>query len=296
MARRSLRPHLNQIRGWVRQGRTDAWIAHQLEVTVQQIEAFKRENELAPEAEGEVAGPAVDFDDEIDLRAEDDALIAAELEAEQAKAAEEAAAAAEAGEDEVSAEAEAEDEDENGGGPRGGWRGRRGRGGGGGGRGAVAADAAVAGAAAAVHGARPARARARSRARSTTARRATGCGSTPPSRTTPCTRSTGRATGPSRSPSRPTASSSAALATKTSSPEHFARVLAFDRVVQTRMATRTVPTAHGTAFFFDPHPNIWDRNLLALDSVDASFADLCREADEVQHDLPHRMLVFDGDA
>ena len=47
MARRSLRPHLNQIRGWVRQGRTDAWIAHQLEVTVQQIEAFKRENELA---------------------------------------------------------------------------------------------------------------------------------------------------------------------------------------------------------------------------------------------------------
>jgi GNAT superfamily N-acetyltransferase len=62
------------------------------------------------------------------------------------------------------------------------------------------------------------------------------------------------------------------------------------------MATRTVPTAHGTAFFFDPHPNIWDRNLVALDSVDASFADLCREADEVQHDLPHRMLVFDGDA
>ena len=40
MARRSLRPHLNQIRTWVRQGRTDAWIAHQLEVTVQQIEAF----------------------------------------------------------------------------------------------------------------------------------------------------------------------------------------------------------------------------------------------------------------
>src|SRR4051812_26751112 len=132
MARRSLRPHLNQIRGWVRQGRTDAWIAHQLEGTVQQIEAFKRENELAPEAVGEGAGPAVDFDDEIDLRAEDDALIAAELEAEQAKAAEEAAAAAEAGEDEVSAaadaDAEAEDEDENGGGARRGRRGRRGRG------------------------------------------------------------------------------------------------------------------------------------------------------------------------
>ena len=51
MARRSLRPHLNQIRSWVRQGRTDAWIAHQLEVTVQQIEAFKRENDLAPAEE-----------------------------------------------------------------------------------------------------------------------------------------------------------------------------------------------------------------------------------------------------
>jgi hypothetical protein len=81
MARRSLRPHLNQIRTWVRQGRTDAWVAHQLEVTVQQIEAFKRENDLLPTGEsGEVTG--VDFDDEIDLRAEDDALIAAELEAE----------------------------------------------------------------------------------------------------------------------------------------------------------------------------------------------------------------------
>ena len=51
MARRSLRPHLNQIRGWVRQGRTDAWIAHQLEVTVQQIEAFKSENDLVPDGD-----------------------------------------------------------------------------------------------------------------------------------------------------------------------------------------------------------------------------------------------------
>ena len=51
MARRSLRPHLNQIRTWVRQGRTDAWVAHQLEVTVQQIEAFKKENDLLPDGE-----------------------------------------------------------------------------------------------------------------------------------------------------------------------------------------------------------------------------------------------------
>src|SRR5919206_261169 len=130
MARRSLRPHLNQIRGWVRQGRTDAWIAHQLEVTVQQIEAFKKENALAPDGDGE--STAVDFDDEIDLRAEDDALIAAEL-----------AAAA---------------------GPR--------------------ARAAPTGP---------------SRRRSTTARRATGCGSTPRWPTTGSMPSTGPATGRSRS-------------------------------------------------------------------------------------------------
>src|SRR6478609_2219337 len=84
MARRSLRPELNRIRAWVRQGRTDAWIAHQLEVTVQQIQAFKREQGLEPNGDPET-GAGVDFDDEIDLRAEDDALIAAELEAAEAE-------------------------------------------------------------------------------------------------------------------------------------------------------------------------------------------------------------------
>lgn len=82
MPRKSLRPELNRIRGWVRQGRTDAWIAHQLEVTVQQIQAFKREQALEPEADPDTTVALVDFDDEIDLRAEDDALIAAELDAE----------------------------------------------------------------------------------------------------------------------------------------------------------------------------------------------------------------------
>lgn len=115
-----MRPELNRIRGWVRQGRTDAWIAHQLEVTVQQIQAFKREQELEPDGDSGRADqpdPTPDFDDEIDLRAEDDAAIAAELDAEaeaRAKAEKEAAekaaaekeaaekAAAEAGTDEDS--------------------------------------------------------------------------------------------------------------------------------------------------------------------------------------------------
>jgi hypothetical protein len=87
MTRRSLRPQLNQIRAWVQQGRTDAWIAHQLEVTVQQIQAFKRDQGLAPGEETE-GTTVTDFDDEIDLRAQDDALIAAELDAAEAERAE----------------------------------------------------------------------------------------------------------------------------------------------------------------------------------------------------------------
>ena len=91
MSRRSLRPQLNQIRAWVRQGRTDAWIAHQLEVTVQQIQSFKREQEL--ETEGDENGTP--FTDEVDLRAEDDAAIAVELEEEERRRREEEAREAE---------------------------------------------------------------------------------------------------------------------------------------------------------------------------------------------------------
>src|SRR4051795_3796233 len=89
MSRRSLRPQLNQIRGWVRQGRTDAWIAHQLEVTVQQIQAFKREQGLEPDADDAASV------EEVDLRAEGDAQIAAESEEGAARQAEEEARAAE---------------------------------------------------------------------------------------------------------------------------------------------------------------------------------------------------------
>jgi len=93
----------------VRQGRTDAWIAHQLDVTVQQIQAFKREQDL--EADG--AEPS---NDDVDLRAEDDAAIAAELEEEarrraeeEARAAEEAAARAAEAEEAAARAAEAEE-------------------------------------------------------------------------------------------------------------------------------------------------------------------------------------------
>ena len=110
MSRRSLRPQLNQIRGWVRQGRTDAWIAHQLDVTVQQIQAFKREQDLEADGSDPVAV------DEVDLRAEDDAAIAAELEEEAKRREEEEAAKAEEearkAEEAAAKAAEAEEEDE----------------------------------------------------------------------------------------------------------------------------------------------------------------------------------------
>src|SRR6195256_3525831 len=82
LARRSLKPQLNQIRTWVGQGRTDAWIAHQLDVTVGDLAAFKREHDLAPPDTGDGDQDHPFGSTEDDLRAQDDALVAAELDAE----------------------------------------------------------------------------------------------------------------------------------------------------------------------------------------------------------------------
>jgi hypothetical protein len=120
MPRKSLRPHLNQIRAWVRQGRTDAWVAHQLEVTVRDIEQFKRQNELVSDDESPESSGAGDYPEEIDLRAEDDALIAAELEAAEAEAERARELAEEAG------ESPSEDDDEGASGTRTRKRSRRG--------------------------------------------------------------------------------------------------------------------------------------------------------------------------
>lgn len=81
MARRSLKPQLNQIRAWVHQGRTDAWIAHQLEVTATELREFRRQYDLSPDDES--AGAS-----EIDLRDEIEAEIEAATEAEEAEEAE----------------------------------------------------------------------------------------------------------------------------------------------------------------------------------------------------------------
>src|SRR6201985_857700 len=105
MPRRSLKPQLNQIRAWVHQGRTDAWIAHQLEITATELREFRKQYELSPDDEN--AGSS-----DVDLRDE----IEAEIEAATAE--------------EEAEEAESEDdgdEDEEGGGDRPRRRRRRGR-------------------------------------------------------------------------------------------------------------------------------------------------------------------------
>ena len=62
-----LRSQLNQIRAWVRQGRTDAWIAHQLEVSASELREFRRRHELEDEEED---GAEVDLRDEIEAEIE----------------------------------------------------------------------------------------------------------------------------------------------------------------------------------------------------------------------------------
>jgi hypothetical protein len=109
MPRRSLKPQLNQIRAWVHQGRTDAWIAHQLEISATELREFRKQYELSPDDEN--AGSS-----EIDLRDE----IEAEIEA--ATAEEEA--------EEAESEEEGDDDEEGEGGDRPKRRRRRGRRGG----------------------------------------------------------------------------------------------------------------------------------------------------------------------
>jgi len=121
MAKKPLRSQLNQIRAWVRQGRTDAWIAHQLDVSASELREFRRRHELS--AEDEDTG-------EVELRDEIEAEIEALSEAEDEDEDEEPA------EDEEAADAdEAEDGAEKDEGQPSGRRRRRRRRGGRGGRG-----------------------------------------------------------------------------------------------------------------------------------------------------------------
>lgn len=125
MARRSLKPQLNQIRAWVQQGRTDAWIAHQLEVSASELREFRKQHDLNPD--GETTGSSdVDLRDEIE--AEVATATAEEAEAEEEDEAEET----EDGEEKPARKDSGDDEgeDEEGAGARPRRRRRRGRRGG----------------------------------------------------------------------------------------------------------------------------------------------------------------------
>src|ERR1700749_796814 len=80
MARKSLKPQLNQIRAWVQQGRTGAWIAHQLEISAQELREFRKQYDLTPDDENAGSG-------EIDLGHEIEAEIEAATEAEEVETA-----------------------------------------------------------------------------------------------------------------------------------------------------------------------------------------------------------------
>jgi outer membrane biosynthesis protein TonB len=59
VARRTqpLRPHLNQIRTWARQGRTDIWIAHTLETKPEVVAAFRAEHGIERRPPGSALPP-----------------------------------------------------------------------------------------------------------------------------------------------------------------------------------------------------------------------------------------------
>jgi len=99
MARRSLKPQLNQIRAWVRQGRTDAWIAHQLEVSTSELREFRKQHGFTPDEEDSASG-------EVDLRDEIEAEIEAATEEEVEEEPEESEASEEGDEDEAAKEGE----------------------------------------------------------------------------------------------------------------------------------------------------------------------------------------------
>jgi hypothetical protein len=103
MARRSLKPQLNQIRAWVRQGRTDAWIAHQLEVSASELREFRNQHDLNADEEDTGSGE-IDLRDEIEAEIEAAAAEEEEVEEEEAEPEEDSDEAEESEEETEAAE------------------------------------------------------------------------------------------------------------------------------------------------------------------------------------------------
>src|SRR5437763_16482893 len=90
MAKKPLRSQLNQIRAWVRQGRTDAWIAHQLDVPASELREFRRRHELAPDEETTESDLRDEIEAEIEALSEAAEALEEEAEEEEGEAEEEA--------------------------------------------------------------------------------------------------------------------------------------------------------------------------------------------------------------
>src|SRR6188508_1509171 len=88
MARKPLRSQLNQIRAWVRQGRTDAWIAHQLDIPASELREFRRRHDLAPDEETGEVELRDEIEAEIEATLDDEELAEDEEEAEESEEAE----------------------------------------------------------------------------------------------------------------------------------------------------------------------------------------------------------------
>jgi hypothetical protein len=95
MSKKPLRSQMNQVRAWVRQGRTDAWIAHQLDVSASELRQFRRRHGLSPNGE-ETAEE--DLRDEIEAEIEAATRAAEEAEPEEEEEEQEGEEATDAGE------------------------------------------------------------------------------------------------------------------------------------------------------------------------------------------------------
>src|ERR1044072_9436976 len=83
MARRSLKPQLNQIRAWVRQGRTGDLIRPPLKVSTPELRESRSQPAFTPDEE-DAGSQEVDLRDEIEAEIEAAAAEEAEREAEMA--------------------------------------------------------------------------------------------------------------------------------------------------------------------------------------------------------------------
>jgi GNAT superfamily N-acetyltransferase len=76
----------------------------------------------------------------------------------------------------------------------------------------------------------------------------------------------------------------------------MARAVSFMRDLDRGLAERTVRCEHGTAYFIDDLPLVWDLNFLCVDlGISASVEELAAEAEAVQRaaGLRHRKLAVD---